>query len=230
MKIPHWYLLDYLTNWDGDRPQESWDAVAIVKAMKGREFKGYVEVINDGNRRDRYYNGRAPELADLVLTFIGRECVPRIIDESSKLVPIPNSDMIVGSGNNHRIIKSAESLLNGYNSTERKFALTLDSALRWNEVHPPSHTQPGYRSPSAYEGKFSLAGSICGAVYLFDDVYTSGSQAKAAARFLSDAGATVKGIVTAAKTVHQPSAAPIEWRQGECDLSPPSLGLWKIDF
>ena len=75
---------------------------------------------------------------------------------------------------------------------------------------------------SQHEGKFSLTTKIKKPIILFDDVYTSGSQAKAACKFLTESGHNVIGAVTLAKTTNTPREKAYKWRKDTCqyDESP----------
>lgn len=43
MKIPHWYLMDYLTQFEGEKHQLTWDCLKTVKAVKGEKFVEVME-------------------------------------------------------------------------------------------------------------------------------------------------------------------------------------------
>ena len=220
MKIPHYYLLDYLTQYDGDRSQGHWNATKMVSAIKGRQFKGYARLkLADGQTKN-YDSESANALATVVLNTLGQSKLPGAVTQPSLLVPIPNHDMTLVSGDDHKIIKTAQAVLNAYNRAENKpHNVTLWTGLRWKEVRPEAKSTSGRRSPDVYDGKFGLKSQPTEIpVILFDDVYTSGSQAKAAAKYLADQGVDVTAVVTVAKTTHEPSANAFEWRQGECEI------------
>lgn len=218
MIVPHWYLLDYLTQYEGDRPQQSWDCNKMVQALKGREINGFIR-ITVGDKLQKFDQENVHQLIPSVLATVGSNIGGGLVDEEATLIPIPNSDMTPDSGDDHRIIESADLVLKGY-SKFRKTDIDLDMApvLRWTEAHEPSNRQSGFRSPNDYKDKLVLTSEINRPVVVFDDVYTSGSQAKAACDFLTKSGANILAIVTVAKTVHTPSEHPISWREGSCNV------------
>lgn len=218
MIIPHWYLLDYLTQYEGDRPQLSWDCNKMVNAVKGRPINGFVK-IKVGNTLKRFEQDNINDLVSSLCATMGSMVAQSLIQTPSSIVPIPNSDMVQGSGDNHRIIKSAEMLLQGYEKYRaEEIDVDLMPVLRWTEPHEPASQRGGFRSPNEYKGKLILTNTIKRPVIVFDDVYTSGSQAKAVCDYLIKAGVDITAIVTVAKTVHEPSEHPISWRQSTCQI------------
>lgn len=218
MIIPHWYFLDYLTQYEGDRSQQSWDSNKMVQAVKGRPVNGFIRIKVGGTVR-RYEQDNIGSLTASLLGTVGSHMGNGLITQEATIIPIPNSDMTSNSGEDHPIIHSASAVLNGYNHS-RKSAIDVDlsTSLRWTEPHKPSNRQSGFRSPNDYTDKLVLTSEIARPVIVFDDVYTSGSQAKAACDFLNKNDVDIIAIVTVAKTVHEPSESPISWRESSCNI------------
>lgn len=226
MKIPHGFLCDYLTQYEGERHQHSWDANAIVRAIKGEPFNGYVRLKDVSGVPRNYTQASSNLIAARILKHLGHHLIPNIINQNVAFVPIPNSTMIPGSGNGHRIIQSAQWLCEGHATANLAHTLTLQPNLRWREPKTPAHTQGRARHPSQYDGKLQQTERAGQPILLFDDVYTSGSQVKAATKFLTDKGETVIGVMTVAKTTHIPSEKPILRRVSECVVEDDSLDAW----
>lgn len=219
MKIPHWFYWDYLTQYEGDKHQSYFDAYVFIKAVKEEEFKGHLRFKRKNGTIGKLHHKDSAKIASVALRVIGENYIPKIIDQKAELIAIPNSDMTPKSGNAHKIIRAAEQLVAAYMSTEPKQKLTVNSGLRWTSKKNPSHKTPGIRSMSQYDGRLTLISDVKHPIILFDDVYTSGSQAKAACKFLTDKGHTVLGIVTLAKTTHTPVEKAYKWREDVCEYN-----------
>lgn len=217
MKIPHWFFWDYLTQYEGDKDQSYFDAYVFIKAVKQEAFKGHLRFKRKNGTRGKLYHKDSAIISNAAMRLVGTNHIPKIMTQKAVLLPIPNSDMTPTSGDAHKIIEAAGQLVTAYMATDPKYKLKLNSGLRWKSKKRPAHTTSGVRSMSQYEGKFSLVGDIKRPIILFDDVYTSGSQAKAACKFLTESGHTVLGIVTLAKTTHTPSDKAHKWREDVCE-------------
>jgi len=221
MKIPHWFFWDYLTGYEGDKHQSYFDAYVFVKAVKREDFNGHLRIKDSNGNEVRLYQKDSVRIAKLALRIIGKNFIPKIIEQEIELIPIPNSDMIPGSGEDHKIITATSQLIDGYNKTDPKHEIFANTGLRWTEPKDPAHKTGGLRSMSQYEGKFSLTSEISKPVMLFDDVYTSGSQSKAACKFLTELGHDVIGVVTLAKTTNMPRERAYKWREDTCEYDEP---------
>lgn len=217
MRIPHWYFWDYLTQYEGDKHQTYFDAYKFIHAVKGDGFNGFLRVKYTNGKTADLYEKDSEHIANLALDHVGQNCLPSIITQNVDLMPIPNSDMIPTSGSDHKIITAATRLSSAFQSSSSPHNINLNTGLRWTSAKTPSHQRPGYRSMLNYEGKLTLITAPEQPVVLFDDVYTSGSQAKAACKFLTDSGHTVLGVVTLAKTTHTPRPKAFEWREDICE-------------
>ncbi|MDB2439577.1 hypothetical protein N9W89_12770 [Hellea sp.] len=217
MKIPHWFFWDYLTQYDGDKHQSYFDAYKFIKAVKGDEFNGHLRAKLKSGKVVKLYHKDSEKISQLALDLIGAKALPKIMDQDTDLMPIPNSDMIPKSGETHKIISAADRVVKAYSSTDPKHSLTLNSGLRWTSKKRPSHKESGSRNMERYEGKLTLTKKVKRPIILFDDVYTSGSQAKAACKFLTDSELEVLGVVTLAKTTHTPNKKAFEWREDVCE-------------
>lgn len=217
MKIPHWFFWDYLTKYEGDKHQSYFDAYVFIKAVKQEEFKGHLRFKRKNGTIGKFHHKDSAKISNIALRVVGENCLPKIMDQKAELIPIPNSDMTATSGDSHKIITAAQQLVGAYMSTDPKHKLKLNSGLRWTSKKKPSHKTPGIRSMSQYEGRLDLITEIKKPIILFDDVYTSGSQAKAACKFLTDAGHTVLGVLTLAKTTHTPADKAYKWREDVCE-------------
>lgn len=217
MKIPHWFFWDYLTGYEGDKHQTYFDAYVFIKAIKREDFNGHLRVKDNKGRLRRLFQKDSAVIAKLALTIIGKNHIPKIVDQHIELIPIPNSDMTPQSGDDHTIIKAASLLIDGYNKSDPKHEILLNTGLRWTEAKDPAHKTGGVRSMSQHEGKFSLTAKVKKPIILFDDVYTSGSQAKAACKFLTELGHDVSGVITLAKTTNTPKEKAYKWRKDTCE-------------
>lgn len=217
MKIPHWFYWDYLTQYQGDKHQSYFDAYTIIQAIKGKEFNGFLRVRFEGGKVEDLYQKDAARITQIILDHVGLNFLPNIVSQNADFMPIPNSDMTATSGSDHKIIQASQRLLSSYHSVQRTYSLRLNAGLRWTSAKTPSHQSPGSRSMMRYEGKLTLTTADPRPIILFDDVYTSGSQAKAACKYLTDAGHTVLGVMTLAKTTNTPRSVAYEWREDTCE-------------
>lgn len=208
--------MDYLTQYEGDRPQASWDAIKIVKVAKGESPGGFCR-FNINGAPKRYDDDNWDEMIADILPIMGKQ-IRNLTTVDTYLIPIPNSDMTMNSGDNHRIVDLARLFLSGYQSLHAAPRVDLLPSLCWSAPKTPSRTTPGRRSPDLYRGIFRLRSTFDRPVILFDDVYTSGSQAKAAIQYLKGKGITTLGVMTLGKTVHTPSDKPLSYRQDTCTV------------
>ena len=225
MKIPHWFYWDYLTQYQGEKHQSYFDAYKIIQGVKGKDFNGFLRLKFKDNRIIDYYQKDSEGMAKVILEYVGANFLPPIISQETDLMPIPNSDMVPGSGSEHQIIKSAQIILGAYHAIKRPYSVRLNPGLRWTAPKTPSHHSPGRRSMLDYEGKLALTTADPRPIIIFDDVYTSGSQAKAACKFLTEAGHEVLGVMTLAKTTNMPRALAYEWREDVCEYDDTPFNL-----
>ncbi len=94
MRIRHFCY--YLTNWSGITPrQEDWDSNKIVKCLKEKAIKGYIDLTVGGTNLHVDNNNRQ-EFLHRLWTAVGQSMAGALTEQTA-IVPIPNSTGIVGS-------------------------------------------------------------------------------------------------------------------------------------
>lgn len=205
-EIPHTYWFNYLTWVEGTQWRGlDYDAAKIVRGLKGESFKGYVEWTVSGKKR-RFTNTDIGDLINPILLRLGSE-VSKQIDGPACIVPIPNSGMAVGAKGKFRVLDLAEPFAGNFQNAR------ITPVLRWDKPRSKAHQAKGWRTPEMFQPFFRLAGPRPEhPVVIFDDVFTSGSQSIAAARFLREQGCEVVHIATPAKAGRIQVEKPFEWR------------------
>lgn len=178
--------------------ERDYAACKLIKALKGKPVNGWADVPVAGRRvrLDASNAASAPALFG--------ELAARGIkwDQHGPyaLVPVPNSDCIVGSDQPPRTLKMATQLANHIKAGD----VIVADVLRWSEALPPAHEQGGWgrRDPQQLYPRLRLSGALPEGrgIVLVDDVLTSGGHLRAAAAFLEAQGGTVNGAVCAGRT------------------------------
>jgi predicted amidophosphoribosyltransferase len=214
--VPHVFFLDYLSDWSGEKTNETYRAHKIIKVAKTGTANGYLDF-----KGRRYDEQNWDDLYKLTVPMIGAQFAS-VLERSAYLVPIPNSDMTLHSGFDHRIIQTAGLFTQGYNSAslnagQATVNLTLNPLLRWIQPKTPSSISGGFRHPGRWLSHLDVIDRVTGPIVLFDDVLTSGSQATAAIRVLKKNGMNVVAVFTLAKTCTESSVRPISLRRDKVE-------------
>ena len=196
-----------------DWKDDDYRASNIVKAIKGRPFKGEAR-FNFGTIRDDPA-GRA-----LAFRVVGASAVSKLkangIDGGC-LVPIPSSshtefdDQFVSL-----------SIANSINAT--KSAFTVSPSIAFKSAMVKASSGDGTRSPSVIKSALKYrAGSIQRDVILVDDVATTHGHIKGASRFLAERGHNVIAAVCVAQTVWERPVSMFKIPPLQIDDSPDTL-------
>jgi predicted amidophosphoribosyltransferase len=168
--------LFYLTEIEGVTwRSQDYTARNIVRGLKNEPFKGYSDIRISGIVR-RYDSSNIKDFVQLLMRGMGKRLKEHISGRVS-IVPIPNSDMVVGAEGPFRIVELANELARGYGNEA-----AVIPAIRWIKPRDKSHKSNEFRSPDLYQPNMRLLEKPKNQVLLFDDVMTSGSQMVASAR------------------------------------------------
>lgn len=206
MNVKH--ICFYLTDWNGISPrQEDYTAAKIVHCLKGREVKGYFDVILRGVRH-HVDDKNKHEFLTALWAAIG-DLYARALSSTHALVPIPNSGAIVGSASVYRTLSFAQQIAQASSGK-----LIATDALRWKRAEGEVHKAAGLRTPDPRYENLAVIAKTSQPIILFDDVITSGSSFVAACWCLADLSmAPVAGLVVARRTiVQEPTMFSIEDR------------------
>jgi hypothetical protein len=182
--LPIGYSIAYLVEvtgltWRGD----DYTARNIVRGLKGEPFNGYSDLIVGGVSK-RFTSKNIHEAVDIILERFGVRLRAHVRPPLT-IVPVPNSDMVLGNAIAGRITSLAHKVAAGYGQ-----GATVNAAIRWRTAKEKAHNSRQIRNPNLYYPNLQLVGSPTGNVVLFDDVFTTGSQATACAWILDDARRT----------------------------------------
>lgn len=197
-----WSMVSYYSKViDGDKwTDDDYRAQAIIRSAKGEPFKGSRQFLVD-NKLRAFDQNTMPEVVQRVLkrgaSLLSDSLSPGL---RFSLVPIPNSNMVLGHSNKYRIVTLA-----GWFARHIDACEGVAPVLRWREAKDRSHKERRVRSPDNYEARLAIEGHTPTSVVLFDDMVTSGSQMVAAARFLASAGANVICGVSLGRAVDEHS-------------------------
>jgi hypothetical protein len=153
---------------------QDYKARGIVKCVKDEHFKGNFEARLSGKvgrydfaSRAAFLNNLWPHMAGRISTVLEKQ--PAVI------VPIPNSNAVVGSRGGYKTLTYAQEIAKHSNGK-----LTAVDALRWKTAQEPQHKQAGKRDPEPRYLNLQVVKVPDQPVVLFDDFFTSGSSLIAA--------------------------------------------------
>lgn len=193
------YVAYRTRNFSGD--QSEYNAHKFIQAIKERTVKGYAWIPVGAVKRKLEQSNRyhaAMWFGELAAAeILARVPAPRV------LVPIPNSDCVVGTAES-RTVKLAQEIAH-------RVAVTIWDGLRWAEPNTPS-SQGGPRDPEVLFANLRIVRRpVAGSCVLVDDVTTSGGHFKAAAAKLQSRDMKVVLAIAAGQTVHDPVDNPFGW-------------------
>jgi adenine/guanine phosphoribosyltransferase-like PRPP-binding protein len=177
----------------------------IVRGLKNEPFKGYSDIKVGGVVR-RYDSSNIKDFVPLLMRGMGKRLKEHINGPVS-IVPIPNSDMVVGAQGPFRIVELANELARGYGNEA-----AVVPAIRWIKPRDKAHKSNEFRSPDLYQPNMRLVERPKNQVVLFDDVMTSGSQMVASARLLSEAGVEPAFGVVGARATKTQFDSMVGWK------------------
>ena len=131
----------------------------IVRGMKNEPFKGYSKIKVDGEVR-RYDSENIKELVSRLMMNMGNKLKEHVNGPVS-IVPIPNSDMIVGASGPFRIVELANQLAQGYGQEAK-----VVPAIRWAKSRDKAHKAKEFRSPDLFQPLMRLVETPTGNVVL----------------------------------------------------------------
>jgi hypothetical protein len=181
--------------------QSEYNAHKFIQAIKDRTVKGYAWIPVGAVKRKLAQSNR-----DRAAAWFGELAAAEILARVPKprvLVPIPNSDCVVGT---------AESRTGKLvHEVARHLTVAIWDGLRWAEPNIPS-SQGGPRDPEELLANLRIVRPPeTGACVLVDDVTTSGGHFRAAAAKLQSHGMMVALAMAAGQTVHEPVDNPFGW-------------------
>lgn len=191
----------YLTRSDSPWGDQDFHALAFVKAVKGKSFKGWADVPILG-RSERLNAKNAADAVAWFAELAAAEIAKMGLPGPLILIPIPNSSSTVKSGEKTRTAVLAEAI-----AAKLKNAKVWDG-LRWAKEMTPTH-QEGTRDPQIlYDNLVVTSDPPKGTYIIVDDVYTKGGHVQAAVARLGEKKAQCKHAVCAGRTVLEPQAQP----------------------
>jgi len=210
MPIEVWSRCSYLSG--GGLPWREADfcAAAIKKALKGDTINNNCHVVLGGSGFQLNQASRdevAPRMAKDVATHLKKR-FPK--GTKLSLVPIPNTDAVVGADGPFRTLELAHEFARALTAAGLPAAAV--DALRWTEAMPKASTGAGSRSAAHLRTKLKvIASKLLGTVILIDDVMTSGGHMRACESVLQGAGHKVELAICGAKAWYQQPADPIQF-------------------
>jgi predicted amidophosphoribosyltransferase len=183
----------------------------VVKGLKNEPFKGYSEFKVGGVLR-RYDTTNIDKFVPLLMKGIGKKLKESVSGPIS-IVPIPNSNMIVGAKGPFQVVELANEVAQGYGAEA-----TVVPAIRWAKARDKAHKTKEFRSPDLYQPLMRLVEKPKNPVVIFDDVMTSGSQMIASARLLTEAGIKPAFGVVAARATKVQHESMVDWKIEDVEL------------
>lgn len=186
----------------------------LVKALKGLQINGYVEVWVKGEMR-RYSQQNAGDILQIIHGSIAKK-LSREIEDDFTLVPVPNKLAVLGV-DEFPTRTSAEAIA----------ALLGDRAsvapcLRW-KARLAKARDGGPRNPEILANNLNLTALPEGKLVLYDDMFTSGSHIAACSRILAEAGNMPILAMTFGWATELVIPRPFEWREEILETEPQDI-------
>jgi hypothetical protein len=181
--------------------QDDYNVNKLVKALKGKEFKGHAD-IRGADGRSRRITHQNPQAALLLFSMWA---ATRLRDQQLHrvvLVPVPSSSCTVFGQPTApmQMATSVQALLGR--------PCRVEPWLRFQQVMTKS-SEGGTRNPVTLRQALVASDDVAACeVVLVDDVKTTGAHLKACARVLREHGASVSTALVAAATVWAPAPRP----------------------
>jgi hypothetical protein len=205
-----WSVISYLTEVEGlTWRQDDYTANKIIKAVKGEEFKGYFDV-KIGNQQKRFDKTNIAQFMPVLYQAVGNK-IKELIGNRVTLVPIPNSKATIRDRTDFRTLVHARAIAESIGNSAGASA-----ALRWRSEKTPAH-KGGSRDPQVHYENLKVMDLPTGAVVLFDDVLTSGSQIVGACRRLTAAGVEPVFAIVIGRAV-KAQLEVFEWRHEDVQV------------
>lgn len=206
------YYCTYLTETNGvEWTNENYQAMNMVKAIKGDEFRGYISITTQGVEKRFYSND-----SDGFYKICHRPLLKIIKDKYAQpitIVPMPSSKTTDENCNNFRTKPIAERISKAIGDNANCLPILLFKSPM------PSSRGGGNRSPYFIESQLKLNGKTKRPIVLLDDVMTLGGHIKAACWKLHSDGMHVIGAVTFARTVKDNELKPLGPHTEVIDIS-----------
>jgi hypothetical protein len=210
----------YLTEIDGVTWRGTdYDAMKIVKAVKGEPINGYVDV-SIGGRICRFDQSNIDELVRTIGVGMGSKLREIVATPTISIVPIPNSGAVAGSMADCRTDMLARHVAAGFGA-----GAEVEPLIRWRAARSPQHKGSGFRDPDLFQDQMVLRRRPKHPVVLFDDVMTSGSQLIAASRLLRDEGHTPISALVVGRVTKTQQDKMLGWGSEELTIDQTALDL-----
>lgn len=200
-----WSLLYYLTEVEGlTWRQGDYNALKIIRAVKGEPIKGYFEV-NVGKQRKKFSQENIDEFFPSLFATLAAK-LKEMVAEPIDIVPIPNSTASVGSKDQFNTLLHAQAIASRMGNGSQAVA-----AVRWKHAKTPSH-RGGGRDPDVHYENLQVVTKPKRKCVLYDDVTTTGSQMIAVYRRLAECGATPELGVVVGRAVKVQKVPWLGWQ------------------
>jgi hypothetical protein len=195
-------LCAYLTNIQCKWRDDDFKARNLVKAIKGESFRGYSDV-KDGRVTE---DSRDPAFAWAARRF-GRAIGKRYGDVDLILIPIPSSK----SASQNDVKESAPFRLAKEAAGHLQKAIVAPY-LWWESPQPSAHNEGGSRDPNdLYQHMVAKAGRRPETpTLLVDDVVTTASHLRVAARKLDELGVNVRAALVVGRQTDEQEDEPFK--------------------
>jgi predicted amidophosphoribosyltransferase len=206
------YYCTYLTETNGiEWTNENYQAMNMVKAIKGSDYKGYISIMINGVEK-RIYSENASEFSKRSHQPLAK-IISNKYGDGVTIVPIPSSKTTK---------QNCDKFITRYMA--ERAAKVIGGGCKCAPIlvfkeEMPSSRSGGNRSPYFIESQLIITGETKLPIILLDDVMTLGGHLKAACWKLQSDGMKVIGAVTFARTVKDNSLAAFGPHTEKLDVS-----------
>lgn len=183
---------------------DEWDAMKLVKAIKGDPINGYATIPQPPAHSFRLEEATRDGVFDAFARFAAPLFMPLLPDGANyALVPIPSSKSVVGSDSSQtppcRLATAFAATMNG--------RMVVHDMLRMKAAGESSR-KGGTRNPRALYDNLQCIKPVSSMNHiLIDDVLMSGGHLQAARALIEKAGGKVVAAVCVANTIHEHTPA-----------------------